>query len=485
MVQLNRRQFIVLGVGSAGVAVTGNWLRQETISSQPLPQSSANLSPLYQSSDGLLELDLEARERPINLSGRQAYLLTYNRQIPAPRLEAKPGDKVRIHFTNNLSQPTNLHYHGLHIPPTGNADNVFLRINPGEKFNYEFNLAQNQAAGTFWYHPHLHGLVAEQLFGGLAGLFIVRGELDEIPEIKAAKEEFLVLQDFSLDNRGRRSDSAHMSLMMGREGDVITVNGRINPSFSLPAKGLLRLRILNASTSRFYRLALEDHSFYQIAIDGNTLSEPIEVRELLLTPGQRADVLVKGDKQPGQYRLLNLPYDRGSMGMMGGRGMMGRNDRDIPIALATVNYESSVESLPLPTKLASISALPEPVTVRYFELNHGMSPAVGMAFLINGEPYNSDRLDTEVNLNIVEDWEITNTGVMDHPFHIHVNSFQVISRNGQPESLPAWRDTVLVPRGETVRIRIRFRDFAGKTVYHCHILDHEDLGMMGNLMINA
>ena len=485
MVKINRRQFIILSAAGAGTALVANQLGKRTIASQPLPQSSANLAPLYQSSDGLLELDLEARERPVNLGGRQAYLLTYNGQIPAPRLEAKPGDKVRLHFTNNLSQPTNLHYHGLHIPPTGSADNVFLRINPGEKFNYEFNIAQNQPAGTFWYHPHLHGLVAEQLFGGLAGLFIVRGELDEIPEIKAAQEEFLVLQDFSLDERGRRFSSMHMSLMMGREGDVITVNGQVNPRFSLPAKGLLRLRILNASTSRFYRLTLEEHSFYQIATDGNTLNEPIEVRELLLTPGQRADVLVKGDQESGQYRLLNLPYDRGSMGMMGGRGMMSRNDRDLPIALATVNYKSSVESLPLPTKLASISALPEPQTVRRFELNHGMSPSVGMAFLINSETYSGDRLNTQVQLNAVEDWEITNTGVMDHPFHIHVNSFQVISRNGQPESLPAWRDTVLVPRGETVRIRIRFRDFAGKTVYHCHILDHEDLGMMGNLMINA
>ncbi|MDJ0650389.1 MAG: multicopper oxidase domain-containing protein, partial [Xenococcaceae cyanobacterium MO_188.B19] len=361
MVKINRRQFIVLGAAGAGAALVGNQLWKKAISGQPLLLSSVNLSPLYQSKDGLLELDLEARERTVNLSGKQAHLLTYNGQIPAPRLEAKPGDKVRIHFNNHLSQPTNLHYHGLHIPPTGSADNVFLRINPGEKFNYEFDIPQSQPAGTFWYHPHLHGLVAEQLFGGLAGLFIVRGKEDEIPEIKSAKEEFLVLQDFSLDERGRLLSSMHMSLMMGREGDVITVNGQVNPSFSVPANGLLRLRILNASTSRFYRLALEEHSFYQIATDGNTLKEPIEVRELLLTPGQRADVLVKGDKQPRQYRLLNLPYDRGSMGMMGGggmmggRGMMGRNNRDVPRVLATVNYESAVEPLSLPTKLASIS----------------------------------------------------------------------------------------------------------------------------------
>jgi len=108
-----------------------------------------------------------------------------------------------------------------------------------------------------------------------------------------------------------------------------------------------------------------------------------------------------------------------------------------------------------------------------------------MAFLINGEPYSHDVIHTQVKLNTVEDWELINTGVMDHPFHIHGNAFQVISRNDRPESLMAWRDTVLVKRGETVRIRIPFRDFAGKTVYHCHVLDHEDLGMMGNLLIEA
>ncbi len=118
---------------------------------------------------------------------------------------------------------------------------------------------------------------------------------------------------------------------------------------------------------------------------------------------------------------------------------------------------------------------------------------MGMVFLINGQPFKSDtpseslreRIDMQVKLDTVEDWEIVNTGVMDHPFHLHVNHFQVISRNGQPELYPTWKDTVLVPRGETVRIRIPFRDFTGTTVYHCHILDHEDLGMMGTLAIQA
>ena len=505
MVKFNRRQFIVLGTAGIAAAWLGDHLLRGN-SIEPVASTSVNSAPLYQSKNGLLELDLEARENLVSLGDRQASLLTYNGQIPAPRLEAKPGDQVRIHFTNNLEQPTNIHYHGLHIPLTGNADNVFLHIKSGKKLTYEFQIPKNHSSGTFWYHPHLHGLVAEQLFGGLAGLFIVRGEDEEIPSLKAAQEEFLVLQDFAIDSEGKRLNSAHMSLMMGREGEIITVNGQVNPSFNLSVGGLLRLRILNASPSRFYRLTMENHAFYHIATDGNSLNEPVEVNELLLTPGQRADLLVKGavrpraddrrkgtrtEKESGQYRLLNLPYNRGSMGMMGGgmmggRGMMGRNYRDEPIALATINYASGVDSLALPAKLNSISALPKSQIVRRFELNHGMSPGVGMAFLINGEYYSSEeRIDTEVKLDTVEDWELINTGVMDHPFHVHGNAFQVISRNAQSETLLAWRDTVLVKRGETVRIRIPFKDFAGKTVYHCHVLDHEDLGMMGNLMIQS
>jgi FtsP/CotA-like multicopper oxidase with cupredoxin domain len=446
-----------------------------------------------------LNISLEAGYGRVNLANRQAKLFSYNGRVPGPILEAKPGDAVRIQFTNNLPDSTNLHYHGLHVSPTGNADNVFLEISAGEKFTYEFTIPQNHPAGTFWYHPHLHGLTAKHLFWGLAGLFIVRGELDEIPEIKAAKEELLVLQDFALDNNGQVISPNHMSQMQGREGSLITVNGQVNPTLSMPSGGLLRLRIANASPSRFYRLSLENHPFYLIATEGGSLSETVEQQELLLTPGQRVEVLIRGEGQSGQYRLLNLPYDRGSMGMMGGGmmgggmmggGMMGRGRRGMmrrqsnnnsgsPQVLATLTYQGQVELLSLPQKLLPVEALPNPQTTRSFTLNHGMVPGQGMVFLINGKTFNHQRIDTQVRLNTIEDWEITNTGMLDHPFHLHTNHFQVISRNGKPEPYRAWKDTVLVPAGETVRIRVRFSDFPGKTVYHCHILDHEDLGMMG------
>jgi FtsP/CotA-like multicopper oxidase with cupredoxin domain len=460
------------------------------------------------SRDGLLEVDLDARAQALTMNGQTANLLTYGGRIPGPRLEARPGDTVRIHFTNHLAAPTNLHFHGLHIPPTGQADNPFLKIPPGERLTYEFTIPDDHYSVTAYYHPHHHGYVAQQIFGGLGGTFVIRGALDEIPEIAAAQEEWLFLKDFDLSQPVNSPDPYFGVQMPGREGPLVTVNGEVNPSFSLPSGGLLRFRITNASTSRFYRLQLEDHPFYLIATDGGAIAQPIEMEELLLSPGERAEVLVKGDRPPGQYRLLNLPYQRGGMGMMGG-GMMGggfgpgmgpgrgpgmgpgrgsgmgsgRGPGSFPEpttqALATVTYAGQVDPLPLPQRLIPVETLPEPQTVRQFTLNHGMASGQGMVFLINGRPLAHDRVDTRVQLNTVEDWEIINTGVMDHPFHLHTNRFQIISRNGQPVGDRTWKDTVLVPTGETARIRVPFHDFPGRTVYHCHILDHEDLGMMG------
>lgn len=490
MKPINRRRFISLSSSSAIAVLIAQCSKGKTQENQEKFQTFSSEHKINQSQDGILEVNLIANINKINLGNKQAYVLNYNGQIPGPRLEAKPGDTIRINFTNKLPQPTNIHYHGLHIPITGNADNVFLKIAPGDRLTYQFQIPQNHPAGLFWYHPHLHGLTAEQLFGGLAGLFIIRGELDEIPEVKAAEENFLVLQDFALDQQGNLLPSQELSIMTGREGDLITVNGQSNPNFAIPTQGLLRLRILNASSSRFYRLSLEEHPFYLIATDGGALTEPIEMSELLLTPGERADILIQANREPGKYRLLNLPYKRVGMGMMGrgmmGRGMMGRNPpENQPQVLATVSYDTKVSALPLPSKLIPVETLPEAQKVRRFQMNHGMIPGQGMAFLFNGQPYQLERIDTQVQLNTVEDWELINTGMMDHPFHVHGNAFQVLSRNGKPEPYLAWKDVVLVRPGEKVLIRMPFRDFPGKTVYHCHILDHEDLGMMGNLEIQA
>jgi len=494
---MKRRHFIALGAAGIGSAATLHWAGNRPVANG----FSAVAAPdIYTSQNGLLEVDLTAAVSPVQVgdgpSGpasrhRTANLLSFNGQSPGPRLEVRPGDTVRIRLHNQLDQPTNLHYHGLHITPQGTGDNVFLSVAPGEAFTYEFTIPADHPAGTFWYHPHHHHHAAEQLFGGLAGLFVIRGDLDEIPEVKAAQEEFIVLKDFEIDRAGNIPAPNHMALMMGREGSLVTVNGRVNPGLNIPQGGLLRLRLLNTSASRFYRLQLEGHPFQLIATDGGAIASPIELQELLLAPGERADVLIQGNRQSGEYRLLNLPYNRGGMGMMGSGmgGMMhgGSDPSADPQPLATLNYRGSVAALPLPQQLGTVETLPEPTVTRRIELSMTMGHGMDMEFWFNGKPYDAQRIDIEAQLDTVEEWELANVDPdrMDHPFHLHVNPFQVISRNGQPEPYRAWKDTVLVKGGETVRIRVPFRTFAGKTVFHCHILDHEDLGMMGNIQISA
>jgi FtsP/CotA-like multicopper oxidase with cupredoxin domain len=503
---LNRRQFILVGAAVAGGVLSTRYLSEQSASGSGnftvVTEPGAALAICSQ--NGFLNVSLDAISSRIDLGGQTGILMSYNGQIPGPRLEARSGDRVRVQFTNRLPQPTNLHYHGLHISPTGTADNIFLSVSPDETITYEFTIPPDHAAGTFYYHPHLHGSVAEQIFAGLGGIFVVRGALDEIPEVRAAQEEFLFIKDFALDTKGRIPIPSHMDFMQGREGAILTVNGQINPHFSILSGGLLRLRLINASASRFYRLALEDHPFYLIATDGGAIAQPIELQELLLSPGERAEILVKGDRPAGQYRLLNLPYDRGYMNMMQGMTDIGerhrvntvkqRNTAPFTQILATINYQGSVSPIPLPQQLIPVESLPEPVKTRRIELSMRMgmpmetdhsrssnSSGMSMMFLFNGQPFDPNRVDASVKLGTVEDWELVNVDPdgMQHPFHLHVNPFQVISRNGQTEPYPYWKDTVLLRKDETVRIRIPFHDFAGKTVYHCHVLDHEDLGMMG------
>lgn len=489
---MNRRKFLLL---SGATAAT---LLLPQCASNPLTQTflanpNRHRSQRFKSEDGRLKIALEARSDIIQVAGKSANLFSYNSQIPGPRIEAKPGDTLQIEFKNSLPESTNLHYHGLHISPTGNADNIFLEIPSGESFLYEFTIPKNHPSGTFWYHPHLHGSTAKQLFAGLAGLLIIRGELDQIPEIQAAQEEFLVLQDFALSQTGERLPLSHMAQMLGREGNVITINGQKNSQFSIPSGGLLRLRIANASPARFYRLKLENHPFYLIATEDGALEKPVQLEELLLTPGERAEVLIQGNQNPGNYQLLNLPYNRGGMGMMGGGmmrsggrmgGMMGNpNNSNTTETLATFTYQGNGKNIALPKTLIPIQKLPNSEKVQRITLQHGMVPGQGMVFAMNGKTFDHHRIDTHVKLNTIEDWEIVNGDMMDHPFHLHTNHFQVIERNGEPAPYLAWKDTVLVPFGGTVRLRVRFADFAGKSVYHCHILDHEDLGMMGTVEI--
>ena len=436
------------------------------------------------------------------LNGRRAQLFLFNGSLPGPLFEARPGDDVTVRLDNALGEPTNLHFHGLHIPPAGNGDNVFLHIEPGAAFTYHFTLPREHAAGLFWVHPHLHGSTARQLWHGLAAPFVIRGDIDAVPEIAAADEHILMLQDFEPDSQGALAEPSMPEQMLGREGSIITAGGAINPVIPIRQNALVRLRLVNASSSRFYRIRLEEHPLHLIGVDGGALDAVHSVDEILFVPGQRLDILIAGTRTEGSFRLLNLPYDRG-MGMMGGMGgMMGtRRSGNEPETLATIEYRGRAErsvNVPasLPSKIVSLNATGSPP--RTFHLGMGMmSGGMGgggmmgggmmrggmMSFTINGQEFDANRIDSAPRVGTVEDWLYINDTMMDHPMHLHINPFQHVADDGTTER--AWRDVVLVKAGGQVRLRVAFNDFAGKTVQHCHILDHEDLGMMATVEMKS
>lgn len=474
---MRRRQFLNLMVAASGTPFLAYCANRTEHTTNRLV-----------STNDLLELSLTPQSGKYAIAGQTIDLLTYNNQIPSPILEAHTGDTIRLTLNNQLDTPTNLHYHGLHISPA--IDDVFREVPPGESYTYEFQIPPNHPAITGWYHPHYHLNVASQVFGGLAGPLIIRGDLDEIPELRQAEESLLVLQDF--DPQGTRQEPHALGKKWGREGTLLTANGQRNPVITLPQNGLLRLRLINASASRIYQLQLPEHPWFLMATDRGAIAEPIELKTLQLSPGERAELLIPGQREPQDYEILSLPYDRGIADIV---KSLGDKVNQMPgvvtptkTAIATLRYVPSdrVEPLPLPKQLIPVVPLPAPQRTREFVLNHGVdATARSTGFIINDQSFAMDRVDTEVRLNQVEDWRIINKASMDHPFHVHTNRFQVIERNGQPEALLTWKDTVGLKGYESVTIRVRFEDFVGRTVYHCHILDHEDQGMMGILDISA
>ncbi|WP_162426125.1 multicopper oxidase family protein [Pontibacter pudoricolor] len=413
--------------------------------------------------------DLTAQQKNISIAGQDATILTYNGSFPGPLLEVKEGEVVTIDFINQLREPSNLHLHGIFMSPED--DKPHQVVAPGESLGYTFE-ALPGSAGMYWYHPHAHGKVTRQLFEGLSGPIIVRGAVDELEPIASATEKVLVLHDITLQN-GTVAPHAGMDWGKGKEGELVLVNGEHQPEISAPT-GLLRLRIVNASSARYYNLNIPGKRLQVIGMDGSFLEAPVAMETLLLTPGERADILIE-TTQVQELQLLNLPYTRTPAGP----------SLDIPAAgmvLAKFNITGEPKTIALPTKLIEIPELDLTAATDYKTITFGanMQP---LQFTINGKAFDHHRTDLTAKTGTLEVWDIVNPMAMDHPFHLHTFPFQVLSINDIPMPYLAWKDVVNVPANCTVRIAIPFTKYTGSVMYHCHILEHEDLGMMGNLEV--
>lgn len=431
------------------------------------------------SRDGILDVRLTAAAGA-RLAGLDTWAWGYNGTSPGPTLRVRPGDLLRVQLANRLGQPTNLHTHGLEVSPQANGDNPFVSIDPGSVFDYEFRIPSDHPAGTFWYHPHHHGTVADQIFAGLAGALLVEGG----PDLPVSADRVLMVTDITLDGDNHVVPADAMARMQGREGDLVLVNGQHEPVLNVSAGGMERWRVINGCVSRVLAVRLDRHRITQIALDGRFLAVPVDRDQVVLAPGNRTDVIVR-PVAAGRFLLLAAPYDRGSAAMMGGMGTTGGAHG--PVTLATMAVAGAVGTPPpLPVALPAPAAPQEPVTGRRrLTLAMGMGPGMGMGFTIDGRTFDPGRDDQTVALGATEDWTVVNTSPMDHPFHLHAWPFQVIDAGIGTPATGILQDVAIVPPHGQIRLRIPFTGYAGRSVYHCHILDHEDLGMMGTINVRG
>jgi FtsP/CotA-like multicopper oxidase with cupredoxin domain len=419
--------------------------------------------PELRSHTGVLRVTLPVDETGVDVAGRRVRGKVYRRSFPGPTLRVRPGDTLELQVVNRMGEPTNLHEHGFHVSPIGISDNV-LRTMPGHSANsVRVRIPREMSPGTYWYHAHLHGLVEEQVFSGLAGVIIVDGLVRRLPRaLRTVPDHLIALKDLQVRDGAIVDHDIDSSAPTTR-----TVNGQVDPVLRVRTNRTQLLRLANISADIWYRLALDRARFRIIAEDANPVGRVWGARKLVLPPGKRYDALVRWPR-PGTYRLRTLAMSTGP----DGDAYPGRR-------LATIRVGGPpARAAPWPLSLRPLPRLGHAHVDRVRHLTFSEESARNR-FFIDGRQFDATRVDQVVRLGATEEWVIRNTSREMHPFHLHVDDFQVIAIDGRPYHARSLQDTVSLPIGGTVRIRMRFRDYLGAFVYHCHILAHEDAGMMG------
>lgn len=433
-----------------------------------------------------------------------AEALTSSPSYLGPTFRVRRGDRVRVHFDNALDEPTIVHWHGLQVSPE-NDGHPRLVVPQGGSYKYDFTVENRP--GLYWYHPHPDRRTGPQVYAGLAGMFLVVDPDDEARGLPSGERDIaLVIQDRVIGGRGELVYAANP--MLGFLGDRIFVNGAETPDFAVAAASY-RLRLLNGSNSRIYKLGFGDgRPLTVIGSDGGLLAAPVQKPYVVLAPGERVELWLDfGREADGSTVSLESGAFSAGGGMMGMRGMGGmgsgaRLANGAPFRICRFEVRGQGPRLKLPSRFEPLRWPPEAAVVnrgrpRRFDVSMAM-----MRWLLNGRPFEMTDVaaNERVKLGTTEDWEFRNPGgmmTMAHPIHLHAGQFQVIERaiapgwEGVAQTLRAglvdegWKDTFLLLPGERVRLRIRFDRYPGLFLYHCHNLEHEDAGMMRNFLIEA
>jgi FtsP/CotA-like multicopper oxidase with cupredoxin domain len=414
--------------------------------------------------------------------GLQAPVWALNGQVPSPLLRVRRGGRIQLTMQNQLPQDLILHWHGL-VPPDDMDGHPRWAVGPGGSYAYDF--AVSDRAGTYWYHSHTHHRTAEQTYRGIAGLLLVEADEEQALGLPSGAREIpLILQDRRVDAQGvPYYDPIGPAMMAGYMGPEGFANGTRRAFLEVDA-AVYRFRILNGSNARIFRLAFDGNlPFVLIGNDGGLLPAPVTLTSIDMAPAERADLLLDLRSVPVGQRigLRSIAFTMlGGMGFMGGQNLQGD-----PLDLLELRVaRAAQDDTRIPTALPMVPGFPvgNPVRERTFVFTSEQ-----MSHRINGREWDMDRIDERIPFDEPEVWTFVNDSAMPHPVHVHATHFEVLSRTGGRGRLLAWeagrKDTVLLHPRETVRVALRFTAQRGLYLMHCHNLEHEDHGMMANILI--
>jgi suppressor of ftsI len=531
---LTRRQFLLAGGTMGAWAVLGG-------------RGDAVVSAAGGAVDGYtLHVGYSERELgPFRLRTR-----TYNSSLPGPLMVTRPGHVLHVKLINHLppdppatpppgidplNNPhafnmTNLHVHGVQViphlfEPIGTLDPAapFIKVGSEQQYDYRFQIPDDQPSGLYWYHPHYRGSTGVQVVNGMAGLILVKGPIDEVPEIAAARDELLAVQNIKidpLDKAGTKWGLDPLAYRPPSEGgpspesqvELITTNGKLVmiidrrgakpvatrqslPAYKMRPGEVMRLRILNGTDGLFLPLTLPGFEVYVIGQDGINLLKPERAGNdaksaVRMAPGNRNEVLIRAPMSPTKGTLQALAQMPGSPTYLSEK--MGEMMSSPLIEIAAFEVSGSPKhmgipgKLPVPTREYPLITDSEIVARRtvIFSMKTGSKRIIdGFEYLIDGELYQLAKVDPTVKVGTAEQWRLVNNSDGIHPFHIHVNSFEVIGLPSDP-NYRRIHDVIWLPPFSTITMRTRFKTWKGKTVYHCHVLPHEDSAMIKNFLIS-
>lgn len=473
-----------------------------------------------------VRVELVAQYADNVIGNDKVHLRSYNGALVGPTIRARAGDTLNIHLVNRLPanpptlnnvevqaaelareltrgvppplttdiphnfNTTNLHTHGLHVSPAGNSDNVLIAISPGEEFFYEIKIPPDHPPGTFWYHPHVHGSTALQVSSGMEGALIIEGDIDRVPAIAAAREQIFVFQQIDYatsDNKLNRLEKKGTLEDFNRpfnNGDWANgkrstlINGTLAPILEMQPGEVQRWRLIDAGVEEtvLFKITGPDGKPVPqqlIALDGITTGRIEAMDQIYLYPGYRADVLIRAPDQEGDYPILDeeTPGDTAIKSL----------NKEARKRLGTLRVKGPRRPMALPTQaelapLAPYKHIEDQEITGQQEVHFGtiLTRPGTYPFALNGAAFDPSAAPRKLKLGGVDEWTISSEVIGPHIFHIHINPFEVI----EPDGRRTWKDTLFIKSGAKVKVRTRYVRYVGQFVIHCHILPHEDLGMM-------